>query len=257
MSDARKAAKPPRSGPELLWSSAKPSEVSAGPGLTWARHPVLARGFRPFFLGVGAYGGIAVLWWAAIWRGELPAPGWLAPSRWHAHEMLFGVVGGAIAGFLLTAVPVWTGAPALAGGPLLALAALWAAARLALLVAGCLPPWAIALVDLAFLPAVAAVLARALRRTGQRANQGVVALLALLALANAGVHAQALGILASSAARSLRFAADAVVALIVVIGGRITPSFTANALQRRGVDAAVRARPWLDRLGLEKVMAVI
>jgi uncharacterized protein involved in response to NO len=244
------AAKPPRSGPELLWSSAKPSEASAGPGMPWARHPVLARGFRPFFLGVGAYGGLAVLWWAAIWRGELPAPGWLAPSWWHAHEMLFGVVGGAIAGFLLTAVPVWTGAPALAGGPLLALAALWAAARLALLAAGRLPPWAIALVDFPFLPAVAAVLARALRRSGQLANQGVAALVALLALANAGVHAQALGICASSAPTALRFAADAVVALIVLIGGRITPAFTANALRRRGVEAEVRARPWLDRLAV-------
>jgi uncharacterized protein involved in response to NO len=168
--------------------------------------------------------------------------------------MLFGLVAAAIAGFLLTAVPVWSGRPALCGAPLAALVGLWALGRLAMLAAGALPAGLVAGIDLAFLPALALVLARTLWRTGQRRNYGVVALVAVLALANAAVHAQALGLAAASAPRALRFGADVVVILIVVIGGRITPAFTANALLRWGEQARVRARPWLDRLALACVV---
>jgi uncharacterized protein involved in response to NO len=78
-------------------------------------------------------------------------------------------------------------------------------------------------------------------------------LVGLLALANAAVHAQALGIAAASAPRALRFTSDLVVVLIVVIGGRITPAFTTNALIRLGVDARALSRPWLDRLAIGAV----
>jgi len=219
-------------------------------------HPVWGRGFRPFFLAAGGYGGGLTLAWIAIWSGAWPAPAWLAPSLWHAHEMLFGLVAAAIAGFLLTAVPVWTGRRALAGRPLLALTALWAAGRLAMLSAGALPAGLVAAVDLAFLPALAVVLARHLWRTGQRRNYGIPGVVLALTLANAAVHAQALGWASSSASRTLRFAAHAVVILIVVIGGRITPAFTANALRSRGVSAAVRSRPWLDRAAIASVVGV-
>jgi uncharacterized protein involved in response to NO len=202
---------------------------------------------------VGAYGGFLVAGWTAIWRGALPAPPWLTPPWWHGHEMLFGVVAAAIAGFLLTAVPVWTGRPALAGLPLMALAALWAAGRLAMLAVGLLPAGLVAAVDVAFLPSLALVLARSVWRTGQHRNAGIVAVVGLLALANVAVHAQALGWAASSAPRALRLAIDAVVILIVVIGGRITPVFTANALRRRGDDAVVASRPWLDLLAAASV----
>jgi uncharacterized protein involved in response to NO len=151
------------------------------------------RGFRPFFLAAGGYGGGLVLVWIAIWRGLWPAPAWLSPSQWHAHEMLFGLVAAAIAGFLSTSVPVWTGRRALSGRPLMALAALWAAGRLAMLAAGALPVRLVAALDLAFLPVLALVLGRSLWRTGQRRNYGVLAVVGVLALANAAVHAQALG----------------------------------------------------------------
>lgn len=219
-------------------------------------HPVWGRGFRPFFLAAGGYGGALTLVWIAIWRGAWPAPAWLSPSQWHAHEMLFGLVAAAIAGFLLTSVPVWTGRPALAGRPLMALAALWAAGRLAMLAAGALPAGLVAAIDLAFLPVLALVLARSLWRTGQRRNYGILAVVGALALANAAVHVQALGRAPSSAGPALRFAVDLVVILIVVIGGRITPAFTANALRLRGIAAAVRSRRWLDRLAIVSVVGV-
>jgi uncharacterized protein involved in response to NO len=219
-------------------------------------HPLFGRGFRPFFLGAGLHGCLFVAAWTATWQGALPAPAWLAPAWWHGHEMLFGLAAAAIAGFLLTATPVWTGRRALCGRPLAALAGLWALGRLAMVLAGVLPPVLVAAVDLAFLPLVALVLARTVWRTGQWRNHGVVALVGVLTLANASVHAQALGLTSGSAPRALRFAADVVVVLIVVIGGRITPAFTANALLRRGAEARVASRPWLDRLAVGAAAAV-
>lgn len=220
---------------------------------TAGSHPLWGRAFRPFFLGVGVYGFVVVAAWTAIWRGVLEAPAWLSPTWWHGHEMLFGLVAAAIAGFLLTAVPVWTGRRAPCGRPLMALFGLWALGRLALLGAGHLPATLVAAIDVAFLPLVAALLVRTLWRTGQRHNYAVVALVGVLALANAAVHAQVLGFAAGSAPRALRFTADVVVVLIVVIGGRITPGFTTNALIRLGVDARASTRPWLDRLAVVAV----
>jgi uncharacterized protein involved in response to NO len=213
-------------------------------------HSFWGRAFRPFFLASGVYGFVVVAAWIAIWRGVLRAPSWLSPTSWHGHEMLFGLVAAAIAGFLLTAAPVWTGRPALRGRPLAALFGLWVLGRLAMLAAGRLPASVVAAIDVAFLPAVAGVLVRTLWRTNQRRNYGVVALVGALALVNGAVHAQALGIAPASAPRALRFAADLVVVLIVVIGGRITPTFTTNALMRLGVDARATSRPSLDRLAV-------
>jgi uncharacterized protein involved in response to NO len=224
--------------------------VAPQPAAAAGSHPLWGRGFRPFFLGVGFYGFAVVALWTAIWRGVLEAPAWLSPTLWHGHEMLFGLVAAAIAGFLLTAAPVWTGRRALCGRPLMALFGLWALGRLAMLGVGHLPAAILAAVDVSFLPLVAAVLVRTLWRTSQRRNYAVVALVGVLALANAAVHAQALGFALGSAPRALRFTADAVVVLIVVIGGRITPGFTTNALTRLGVDARASSRPWLDRLAV-------
>jgi uncharacterized protein involved in response to NO len=219
-------------------------------------HALWARGFRPFFLGVGVYAPWVVGVWLAIWYGALPATSWLSPIWWHGHEMLFGLVAAAIAGFLLTAAPVWTGRRALSGSPLMTLFGVWTLGRLAMLGAGRLPAALVAAVDVAFLPLVAGTLSRTVWRTGQWRNYGVVALVGALALANAAVHAQALGLTVVSAPRALRFTADLVVVLIVVIGGRITPGFTTNALIRLGVDARARSRPWLDRLAVAAVAAL-
>lgn len=214
------------------------------------------RAFRPFFLFGAAYGAVATAAWAAIWQGWLPFPAWLVPSLWHAHEMLFGFVAAAVAGFLLTASPVWTGRTALAGRPLAALTALWVLGRVAMMAVGLLPMPLVAVIDCAFLPAVALVLARTVLGTGQYRNYGVVALVGVLALANVAVHAQALGLTAVSAPRALRFTVDVVVVLIVVIGGRITPAFTANALLRDGSTAQVRSWAWLDRFAVTAAVLV-
>jgi uncharacterized protein involved in response to NO len=220
-----------------------------------ATAPLFGRGFRPFFLACAIYAAFGVLYWSAAWRGALPVAPWLWPSVWHAHEMLFGVVAAAIAGFLLTSVPVWTGARALEGGRLAALFALWLAGRVAMGLAGRLPDELVAAIDLAFLPALAIVLAQSLVPARQVRNLGFLAVLAALAAVNAAVHAQALGA-ALPASRALRSAVDLVIVLVVVIGGRITPAFTRNALRLRGIDAEVTSLPWVERGAVAGVVAL-
>ena len=210
--------------------------------------PLWGRGFRPFFLAAAIHAALSISAWTAIWLGALPAPTWLTPIWWHGHEMIFGFVAAAIAGFLLTAVPVWTARPALAGLPLAALVALWAAGRIALLGAAAVPVWLVGVIDVAFLPALAAVLARTLWGSGQYWKYGILAVVSALAVANAVMHAGALGLVSmSAAAQALRLGVDGVVVLMLVVGGRITPVFTANALRRLGSAARVRSFRWLDR----------
>jgi uncharacterized protein involved in response to NO len=217
---------------------------------------VWGRGFRPFFLLVGLYGCGGVLAWIAMLLGFAPAPGWLGPTAWHGHEMLFGVVAAAVAGFLLTSVPVWTGTKAVAGGRLAALAGLWVAGRLALLGAGALPSWAVAAVDLLFVPALAGTIAGPLLAAGAVRNLGFVPILLVLFGSNLRMHAQAVGLTASGASGALRVGVDLVVVLIVIVGGRITPSFTANAFERSGIVAPISVRPWLDRAAIAGVVLV-
>jgi uncharacterized protein involved in response to NO len=215
------------------------------------------RGFRPFFLLGAVYAALAVPLWLAIFAGWLPPLSWLTPFVWHGHEMLFGFAAAAIAGFLTTAVPVWTGAPAASGRSLAALVGAWLLGRAAMLGVGVLPPLLVAGLDLLFLPLLAAALAPALARPGQRRNAGFVPVLLLLFAANGVVHGEALGLApAGAASHALRVALDLVVLLIAVVGGRITPAFTRNALLRAGALAAVRSRPALDRLAVASVAAL-
>src|SRR5690606_4808698 len=91
-------------------------------------------GFRPFFLGGALWALFAMLIWLGLITGEVASLA-LPPAAWHAHEFLFGYVGAIIAGFLLTAVPNWTGRAPLQGSPLLSLFILWLMGRIAFLLA--------------------------------------------------------------------------------------------------------------------------
>jgi uncharacterized protein involved in response to NO len=217
---------------------------------------LFALGFRPFFLLAALQACLSVLVWLAIFAGLVPAPGWLSPSLWHAHEMIFGFVAAAAAGFLLTAAPSWTQSRPPSGTPLVGLAALWLAGRIAMLGAGALPLALVALVDVAFLPALAFTVGRPIVAARQTRNYGFPAVLSALALANLGAHLDALGHAPGLASLALHASVDLAIVLIVVVGGRITPSFTANAFRRDGVPALVRTRPWLDRLAIAAVVGV-
>ena len=217
---------------------------------------LLGRGFRPFFALAALQVCVSVPLWLASFAGLAPAPLWLSPSLWHAHELVFGFAAAAAAGFLLTAAPTWTQSRAPSGAPLAALALLWLAGRLALALAGSLPLGLVALVDVAFLPALAFTIGRPIVAARQTRNYGFPIVLSALALANVGAHLDALGIAPGAAALCLHASVDLAIVLIVVVGGRITPSFTANAFRRDGIAAVVRIRPWVDRIAIAAVVGV-
>lgn len=193
-----------------------------------------ALGFRPFFLAAGVLAVLLMAMWLGVLRGAL-VPGEHSPLDWHGHEMLFGFTVAVIAGFLLTAVRNWTGLATPAGLPLAILFGVWLAGRLVWALPN-LPPLAVALVDLAFLPLLAIVLARPILHARQFNNLAFPALLLALAAANALVHLETFD-LARTASLGLYGAASMVVMILVIVGGRVIPNFTDNKL-------GSRARRW-------------
>jgi uncharacterized protein involved in response to NO len=215
-----------------------------------------AYGFRPFFLFSFAYGLIAVLAWLLIRATHaLPLPD-VPPQLWHAHEMLFGFIAAAIAGFLLTAVPSWTGARGFAGWPLAILSAVWLAGRVAFAVAGDIPIAVLAAVELLFLPGLAAFIAPPLLRTRNR-NAFVLGVLALLWLAD-GIFLRELAVgNIELATRAIHGGINLVLVLITVIGGRIVPSFTASALRSQGRAVTMRSATWIESTTIGSMVAVL
>jgi uncharacterized protein involved in response to NO len=206
--------------------------------------PLLAKAFRPFFLLAAIYAVVMVPLWLAVIGGNLPPNAYLQPSAWHAHEMIWGFVIAVVAGFLLTAVGNWTQRETATGAPLAGLVLLWLAGRLAMLFAGELPRGVPAAVDLAFLPVLGGVLARPLIAAKNRRNFVMLAIVAALFAANLIVHLEGLALAPVGSARLAgAFSVDLVVLLILLIGGRVFPTFTRNAT---GV-ASIRNVPWLDR----------
>ena len=209
-----------------------------------------ALGFRPFFLAAGIWAVLLMALWMLVLTGRLDLGTW-SPLVWHGHEMLFGYTVAVIAGFLLTAAQNWTGIRTPSGAPLAVLFLLWLAGRLAFLAPG-LPPAGVALVDLVFLPMLAGVLARPILKARQLHNYPFPIMLLALTAANALVHLEVLGWTASSASLGLHLAVYVVVTMIVVMGGRVIPSFTDNKLGTRS-----RRWPVVERLVLPSTLAAL
>ncbi|HYH38686.1 MAG TPA: NnrS family protein [Azospirillum sp.] len=209
--------------------------------------PVLfSYGFRPFFLLAGLSAAALVPLWVCVATGVFGLGGSVPPSGWHAHEMLFGFAAAAIAGFLLTAIPSWTGSVAVKGRPLMALVALYLAGRVASLPALADSSWA-TLIDLAFLPALGALVAAPLIKAGKARNTAFLALLGLLTLANALFRLEWLGVTQATAQLGIALAIGIVLQMVAVIAGRIVPSFTQNALRQKDPTLAITPLPHLDR----------
>ena len=187
-------------------------------------------GFRPFFLLACAWPALSVPVWVLAWLGYPPFAGVLTRD-WHVHEMLFGYLAGVMAGFLLTAVPNWTGRLPVMGAPLMGLVGLWIAGRVAMALAP-LSLWAAA-VDAAFLVVFAGVVWREILAGRNWRNLPVCGLVSLLALANIGTHLRPLS--PELAAGAERLALGVAGMMIALIGGRVTPSFTRNWLMQRRV----------------------
>ncbi|MFT6451438.1 MAG: hypothetical protein ACJA06_000922, partial [Halocynthiibacter sp.] len=116
----------------------------------WQGHALFSYGFRPFFLFGAIWAGFAMVLWVLALSGAIELPTRLDPVSWHAHAFLFGYLSAVIAGFLLTAVPNWTGRLPVVGRSLIGLFGLWLLGRGAILFSAALPFWLVGVLELAF-----------------------------------------------------------------------------------------------------------
>ncbi|NVO54739.1 NnrS family protein [Rhodobacteraceae bacterium B1Z28] len=205
---------------------------------------VLGEGFRVFFLFAGLYGlfaGGAWGLWLIMQTGAIPYQDTtysMAPSMWHGHEMIFGYATAALGGFFLTAVPNWTGTPD-ARARFIALAAgLWLVGRSAMWFSASLSPWLVAGLDLAFVPILAAKIATQLIRRPKPQNMVFLILLSLIWVANLMMHLEWTAVTDDTLQAGLRAGLLTLCGMIAILGGRITPAFTRNAMKRAGVTEA-------------------
>jgi uncharacterized protein involved in response to NO len=200
-----------------------------GRGRIRAMPPILHYGFRPFFFLGAVHAGVAIPLWLCAYLGGIEVGGPFAGMHWHAHEMLFGFLAAVIAGFVLTAIPNWTGRLPLSGLPLLLLVALWLSGRAACLLAA--DPWLAMIIDLAFPAVLAAAIWREVVAGRNWKNAPVAAMITLFGLANALDHLASAGLLPHDLGQRLALAVAAM--LVALIGGRIVPSFTRNWLAKQ------------------------
>ncbi|MGH8300373.1 MAG: NnrS family protein, partial [Steroidobacteraceae bacterium] len=213
-------------------------------------------GFRPFFLAAGLWAAAAIGLWIAVLTGGLSLPTRFDPLTWHIHEMLFGFVLAAIAGFLLTAIPSWTGRRPVSGPLLGALLGLWALARIDSLACEYIPTGLAIVADLAFPVALAVIVAREIIAARNRRNMPIIAPVIVLGAANLLVDLSMEGF-ATLAGYGWRAALAAILILMSVIGGRIVPSFTRNWLVKRKAAGLPAAAGILDRGSLGALHAAL
>jgi uncharacterized protein involved in response to NO len=196
------------------------------------RGPALfSYGFRPFFFFGSVYAGAIMLVWLPAFYGELQLMTAFAPRDWHVHEMLFGYIAAVIAGFLLTAVPNWTGRLPLQGQPLMLLFSAWVAGRVAVSISAWIGWGAAAVIDSLFLILLASAVAREIIAGRKWNNLKIVVIVSLLAAGNIAFHLEAH--VHGLAEYATRAGIAMVIVLVALIGGRIIPSFTRNWLARQ------------------------
>lgn len=217
---------------------------------------LFAYGFRPFFLLAGLWAVISMGMWLMIYSGAWEPELLLPPSWWHAHELLFGFLAAAAAGFLLTAVSNWTGQIRLHGRPLAALVAIWLAGRVCMLFAPLVPAWIASVADLMFLPLLVAATALPVIRSGRYHQGAFTALMGLLWVGNLLVHLEILGVV-ETARTGFLIGIDAMVWVIVALGGRMLPAFTQNAFAAQGINARIVVRPQVEKLAVGGMALVI
>jgi uncharacterized protein involved in response to NO len=203
-------------------------------------HPFLRGGFRPFFFGAASWAVIAIALWLCVLGGAINLPTRFEPVAWHRHEMLFGFVGAAITGFLLTAIPNWTGRLPIAGKPLLSLFGLWAAARLAVLFSALIGVGPAAILDVGLFVSLALLAGREVISSKNR-NMPVVGLVLIFGIADAADYLETAGVI--SGGIGWRGATALVIIMISLIGGRIIPSFTRNRMVKRKMTTGLPTQP--------------
>lgn len=216
----------------------------------------LQHSFRPFFIAAGIWAAIAVPFWLLAYAGLLDFPDDFDGLAWHRHEMLYGFAGAAICGFILTAIPNWTGRLPVSGWRLGVLVYLWLAGRTAFLAPDLLGPTATAVIDLSFLTALAGVICREIIAGKNWRNAPVLVLISSFAAGNWLIHLELMG-LTETAELGLRLSTFILAILVAVIGGRIVPSFTRNWLVREGADVVPASIGKFDTLALASLVLFV
>ena len=206
--------------------------MAAIPRLREYRGPaVLSYGFRPFYLLGSLFAGLGILIWLPVFAGTLELSSHFIGRDWHVHEMLYGYLAAIITGYLMTALPNWTGKLPAQGGPLLVLLFAWLAGRVAVALSAHIGWLAALVIDNAFILLVALAAGREIVAGKNWQNLKVVVALAVLFAGNLIFHIEAhtQGV----ADVGMRIGIAVVIGLIMLIGGRIIPSFTRNWLARQ------------------------
>ena len=212
---------------------------------------LFALGFRPFYALAGIFAVAAIAVWLLSLAAVFHIGGYLPGVFWHSHEMVFGFATAVIAGFLLTAVRNWTGLPTPTGLALAALAAVWFAGRV-LIITG--PPLFAAIVDVVFVPALAAAIAVPIIRSRNQRNFKIVVILLLVALANVVFHLAVHGLLPAWLIRTTVVTVlDLITLLFAIVAGRVIPAFTRNAIP----ESAPRHAGWLEFLSFGSLILII
>ncbi|WP_063832796.1 NnrS family protein [Labrenzia sp. DG1229] len=218
---------------------------------------VLTAGFRFYFLSAGLFAVFSMLSWT-IWLATQAAGGEftsvpmaMAPHLWHAHEMLYGYTVAVMAGFFITAVPNWTGTREAGGVFVTVSGCVWMLGRLGIWFSGVFDPVAVAVVDLAFIPILSTAILGRLAKKSQARNMIFLFLLTALFLGNLLMHLDWIGWSSNTAEAGVRIGIFASAAMIAIVGGRVVPAFTRNALNREGHGGALpQSNAWLDRAGI-------
>jgi len=213
-------------------------------------------GYRPFFLLVALHGAVLVPVWVAAVFGWLALPVEMEVS-WHAHQMVYGFAAAGLAGFMLTAVPNWTGAPPLRGAPLVALALLWLVGRLAMTLTTVFPQRVAAGIDLAFIPGLVLGVIGPLLAARKARNLMLLIPLAAFWIGDWMMQAQFTGIGEDTAGTGSRIGIDVMLLMITVIGGRIIPTFATNALRTSGSSVVAVSVPLVDRSAIAAMALLI
>jgi len=207
--------------------------------------------FRIFFLSMTVLALVAIPTWVLQVSGAIQLPLAMPGLYWHQHEMLFGFLSAGIAGFLLTAVCVWTGTERTHGWPLALLWGVWLAGRLLLAFGADLPAWLVQGANLAFLPLVMIDAGWRIWHARQKRQLMILMVLGLLWAMQIGFVTRL----------DMTFSYGALImamALISIVGGRITPAFSSGWLKRHGQDSSViKMVPALDMAALATMVALM
>jgi uncharacterized protein involved in response to NO len=225
---------------------------------SWTGPALFSYGFRPFFLFGATWAATAMILWILMLKGLLTLPTRLDPVSWHAHEFLFGYLGAVIAGFLLTAVPNWTGRLPVVGWRLAGLFGVWVAGRILILISASLPLGLAEAIDLLFPILLGAVILREIIAGKNWRNLVVLVLLAVFTFANLLFHIEAAQGAFPAQGMGLRIGVAAALTMISLIGGRIIPSFTRNWLVKAGkTDLPTPPMQRFDRITLAATVVAL